>query len=526
MKALAAVAFLSAGASAHGIEPGQGVVQQRGAEVRLMVALPVESVPVLAGVDDDRNGEVTGDEVHRHRAEVMASIRQLVKTEPSGEETLLDIGAPAAGAAHRYLRITWHQRFAEPPAALAVHTPTPVWLEVSAQGQPPVWKQVDSTHPQLWGSQETPRWLGAVALVAVGVLIAGTRRRAALALAALVGCSSQPARDAGCPGGAVTTSTPRPSPAGASLTARVCTRTSAQMACEAGAARQFDSAVDGGARVFQANGLPDHDVGDFPNPENPNRITPQRYDLTVSARPALSAQTTEARIFGIAFSGAVFDPGTAELWNNSPVWRYEALRYDAAPRYDASDMAMHPMGLGVDCNYAHVQPGGQYHYHGVPTALLPSQPEVRQVGWAADGFPILVRYGMGVDGGLTSVRSGYRLRTGARPVDGPPGDYDGTFVQDWEWQPGVGDLDECNGMTGAVSIDGQMVQTYGYYITDGFPFIPRCWKGTPDPSFIALAAGQMMMPLPRCNAMLRERCCGDNVCGGPETPVSCPEDCR
>ncbi len=40
---------------------------------------------------------------------------------------------------------------------------------------------------------------------------------------------------------------------------------------------------------------------------------------------------------------------------------------------------------------------------------------------------------------------------------------------------GVGDLDECNGIT----IDGAC----GDYITDGFPYIVGCYKGTPDSSF-------------------------------------------
>jgi hypothetical protein len=40
---------------------------------------------------------------------------------------------------------------------------------------------------------------------------------------------------------------------------------------------------------------------------------------------------------------------------------------------------------------------------------------------------------------------------------------------------GLGDLDECNGM----SYQG----VYGYYITDSFPYVLNCFKGTPDLTF-------------------------------------------
>lgn len=48
---------------------------------------------------------------------------------------------------------------------------------------------------------------------------------------------------------------------------------------------------------------------------------------------------------------------------------------------------------------------------------------------------------------------------------------------------GLGDLDECNGRTGQVTVRGVTSVTYHYFITHAFPYIPRCWKATPDPSF-------------------------------------------
>ena len=131
-----------------------------------------------------------------------------------------------------------------------------------------------------------------------------------------------------------------------------------------------------------------------------------------------------------------------------------------------------------------------YHYHGLPTGLLwelktadPVQP-MYLLGYAADGFPI---YGPECPGEaadpkskMRRLRPGYRLRTGKRK-NGPKGRFDGRFVEDFEFDPKWGDLDECNGRTGPTPEypDG----TYYYVLTDDFPFIPRLLRGQPDPSF-------------------------------------------
>ena len=81
---------------------------------------------------------------------------------------------------------------------------------------------------------------------------------------------------------------------------------------------------------------------------------------------------------------------------------------------------------------------------------------------------------------IIKLRSSYRVKEGKRS-GGPGGKYDGTFVQDYEYVAGAGDLDQCNGRTGVTTeyLNG----TYYYVITSEFPFIPRCYRGTPDESF-------------------------------------------
>ena len=253
---------------------------------------------------------------------------------------------------------------------------------------------------------------------------------------------------------------------------------------------QYVESDNGVTRSITANGIPDHAVGPFPNAGNPNTISAQNYNYTVSVTPA-GPGASVTKVFAIAESGVVFDPYTAEFWNDNPAWRYEALRYATAPDYFASngggDGTFHPSELGADCNYAHVQPNGAYHYHGIPEQMLPATPGQIFLGWAADGYPVFGRWGY-VDAndagsGVAVMRSSYRLKTGARGAGAPSGDYDGTFVADWEYQAGLGDLDDCNGRTGVVTIGASQYTSYHYYVTDTYPYIPRCFEATPDSSF-------------------------------------------
>lgn len=324
------------------------------------------------------------------------------------------------------------------------------------------------------------------------------------------------------------------------VTPLACTRTAVALACELGVEHAYTETIDGAKRLLTANGIVDHDVGDFPNPGNPNAISAQAYSYSVPITP--SGTGAEAQVFGILFSGAVLDPGTAETWNDDPGWRYEALRYGTAGDYFGSDSTTHPSALGVDCNLAHVQPTGAYHYHGVPTSLVPSTPAVRQVGWAADGYPIVALYGH-TDGNdaasaVRALHASYRVKSGTRPAGSPGGTYDGTFGADWEYVPGLGDLDACNGRVDTFEVNGSVVTTYAYVLTDTFPYIPRCWTAAPDPSFSRAGGGGGAggggdtggggggtgEPAD-CAPGQTERCCGDGTCDGPETADNCAADC-
>ncbi|HIG31612.1 MAG TPA: YHYH protein [Verrucomicrobiales bacterium] len=232
-------------------------------------------------------------------------------------------------------------------------------------------------------------------------------------------------------------------------------------------------------RIIRGNGLPDHLTGRFPRRGNPHRIAAQKYEFRMTMAPRANTLTTPNLMnpFGIAVNGVVFDPWAEEFWrrDRSSGWRYEAL----------SDA----VNLGEDTNNAHVQPNGAYHYHGLPTGLLDmltgGSPKMILVGWAADGFPIYGPWAYSDPNNQASPikesTSSYQLKTGNRK-GGPNGAHDGSFVQDYDYIPEAGDLDECNGHIGMTPEHPEGI--YHYHLTDGFPFIPRQWKGTPDSSFL------------------------------------------
>jgi hypothetical protein len=239
--------------------------------------------------------------------------------------------------------------------------------------------------------------------------------------------------------------------------------------------------ISGKYRYLATTGLPDHPTGAFPNPGCPNAVGERDRTLRMPLNPVANVDLTaiQAWEFGVAVNGVSLDPA-GPWWKGDPSlgWHFEVMSAVAGPY------------LGLDDNFAHVQPGGRYHYHALPQVLLERGEEdhkagrMHLLGWAADGFPIYSRYGHSVADDLQSplveLKPSYRLMQGARS-DGPPGHHDGTFVQDFEFVGGLGDLDPANARFGATpEFPGGTVY---YVFSQAFPFIPRFWHGTPDPSF-------------------------------------------
>ena len=190
------------------------------------------------------------------------------------------------------------------------------------------------------------------------------------------------------------------------------------------------------------------------------------------------------------------EPGTAETYTGS------GTTFNVVGKNLYQD-------IGLDTSNAHNQPTGapgsptslkygDYHYHGIPEGhvarLGKGNSTMTLIAFAADGFPVYARYGYtnrtSTSGGVKIVKSNYRLRTAAeltaagytsRPASSviPYG----VFEQDWVYDATSsaspkGDLDACNGRFG-VTPESPTTPVYHYYLTDSYPFIPRCLFGSP-----------------------------------------------
>ena len=308
-----------------------------------------------------------------------------------------------------------------------------------------------------------------------------SRRGAALICAATV---------AACGGGGTTTSTTTPTtptpPATGGTAGVLCSVTASvfNASPSVNATSTSSWTCSSSARLLSANGLPDHAVGTFPNANNPNAITAQGVAASLTLAPLASGTTTQlggpAGTTGYVLNGVKIDAGTAgscndsgascSLLGNVGTWSIEALGQSS-------------FSFGVDSNNAHVQPGGVYHYHGMPEGYLSKLGKgtaMTLIGWAADGFPIYARYGYSVASDAASaikvVKGSYRLKLAPdanRPVTSLYAM--GAFRQDYEYVAGLGDLDECNGRTGVTPEFPAGI--YHYYATDTYPYLQRCVKG-------------------------------------------------
>lgn len=230
---------------------------------------------------------------------------------------------------------------------------------------------------------------------------------------------------------------------------------------------QVTVTVDGATRSIATNALPDHETGEFPNAGNPNTISAQALSYEYPVEPVFTGDATPVMTPGVAVNGVKFEPATAETvtCDSGEMFRVEALQ-------DVYD-------LGLDFNNAHVQPTGEYHYHGISELLATAyenNDDLVHVGFAADGFLIYYSKSGGYASGFvlsTAPRSGTdcvgSMALGGDDVEVDDTSPDGTYASDYVWSDAAGDLDACNG----AEIDG----TYAYVITNEYPFVGRCLNG-------------------------------------------------
>jgi hypothetical protein len=279
-------------------------------------------------------------------------------------------------------------------------------------------------------------------------------------------------------------------------------------------------------RTLAANGLPD-----CPTTMSAREVTAS-FPLTPVKTETATALGGPAGEIAYLLNGVKIDAGTnggcndsgdsCSLANKVGQWSIEALGQSG-------------FKFGTDDNNAHVQPGGAYHYHGMPEGFVAARGKgqaMTLIGWAADGFPIYARYGYSqaddASSAIKVITASYRVKATPDANRPPTSSYAmGTFTQDYEYAEGVGDLDECNGRTGVTPEFPE--GTYHYFATDTYPFLQRCVKGQVTASAGGPGMGTGMGGAAgmdgTCAAGQTSMCCGDGVCDGPETHEMCPADC-
>ena len=260
---------------------------------------------------------------------------------------------------------------------------------------------------------------------------------------------------------------------------------------------QFAWSCSSTTRFLTANGIPNHTVGTFPNPDCPNTIAPYTVSFSAPIAPTFNV-VTAVEIPGYALNGVKFEPNTGGGCANNATststsgsgapcslsrsnsWRLEAIVPES------------PFNFGADSNNAHVQPNGEYHYHGAPTGVYTSLGgqeansvgnKMQIIGWASDGYPIYYKYGYTTATDATSplkkLVGNYRANSTATTSTLRPSATIfplGTFKEDWAYSASNGgDLDECNGRTGVTPEFPN--GTYYYVATESYPYLQRCVKG-------------------------------------------------
>lgn len=259
--------------------------------------------------------------------------------------------------------------------------------------------------------------------------------------------------------------------------------------------------------VVDTNGMPTYTF--VPITPNPLVVSNQHYEITLN--PQMAAMTTDIPLLGtIAFAV-----------NGLPIFGPNEGAQPAAEAYGD------PIFNGImDACLGHT--ADRYHYHSLLekcliAAGLVSEPWTNAdpdaskaspvVGWALDGFPI---YGSRecTDAKCTSVvkvKSGY-AQTGNPKTNA---------WQAYTWSDHPGDntyMDECNGHTGP---DG----TYHYHVTDQFPYVLGCYRGTPNGAGMGMPGGDggMMMGPKSCttpaDCMLADCPPGSKGCTCGQTPM-------
>ena len=255
--------------------------------------------------------------------------------------------------------------------------------------------------------------------------------------------------------------------------------------------------------------IPGYDIG--PWTANPNVPANQNFLFKITRHPAPNAGSplaTPMGHIGVWSNGvSIFNPKDGFSYNNMGIWNRNAIVAE---------------GISFDNCLGHPAPNGEYHHHLNPTCLYDdSNSTVHSplIGFAFDGYPVYGAYGYDSangGGGIRRMNSSYRLRsittrttlpdgTALSPSQyGPPVNSTypaGLYLEDFEYIPGLGDLDEHNGRF-CVTPD-YPGGSYAYFVsldsalTAAFPYVlGPTYYGTVQPGNTGPGSGHNVISEP------------------------------
>lgn len=199
--------------------------------------------------------------------------------------------------------------------------------------------------------------------------------------------------------------------------------------------------------------IPGYDIGPWAG--NPNTPANQDFTFKITRDPQPNTGTpvaTPLGHIGVWRNGvSIFNAKDAMSYNNQGIWNRNAIVAE---------------GPGFDLCNGHPAPNGEYHHHLNPTCLydaLNDQVHSPIIGYAFDGYAVYGAYGFANadgTGGVHRMESSYRMRAITQRHQLPDGtvlsagQYGpdvsttyplGLYLEDFEYVPGLGDLDEHNG---------------------------------------------------------------------------------
>jgi len=234
--------------------------------------------------------------------------------------------------------------------------------------------------------------------------------------------------------------------------------------------------------------IPGYDIGPWGG--NPNTPSNQNFVYKITRNPAQNTGTAIATPLGhtgVWSNGvSIYNAKDAMSYNNMNIWHQNAIVFE---------------GAGFDTCLGHPAPNGEYHHHLNPRCLYDDHDSSLHspvIGYAFDGFPIYGAYGFANTngtGGITRMKSSFQKRNINLRTTLPDGtvlnsgQYGppvsaiyplGSYIEDYEYIAGSGDLDDHNGR---FCVTPEYVSgIYAYFVTLD-SVLDAAYPYTPGPTY-------------------------------------------